>query len=304
MLAAILGLTCSQFLGALRPGGSFGGFQPPHKAVFVYKPDNSGAYRGANDGRYTPDNSGAYNNNDGKYHPDNAGAYVHNDDKYKHQDDKYKHQADKFGNGGNNNGGNGGFGNGGNGGQYNGGSGTGFGTGSNVNSGAGANGGSTILSAGDVYGKPQNPGKQPHPNKPGKLPGKPNIPGKVPGHFSNNGNQFASGNGFGDKYENNQYRILKKVEKVEQDGYHYLYETENGIEAEEQGKLANVGTDDEGMRAHGFYTYTGPDNVVYTVRYTADENGFVPEGAHIPTPPPIPAAILRALEYQRAAGTL
>lgn len=58
------------------------------------------------------------------------------------------------------------------------------------------------------------------------------------------------------------------------------------------------------MKAHGFYEYTGPDNVVYRVDYTADEDGFVPQAAHVPTPPPIPALILRALEYQRQQGTL
>lgn len=28
-----------------------------------------------------------------------------------------------------------------------------------------------------------------------------------------------------------------------------------------------------------------------------DERGFVPVGAHIPTPPPIPEAILKSLKY-------
>jgi hypothetical protein len=82
------------------------------------------------------------------------------------------------------------------------------------------------------------------------------------------------------------------------------YETENKILGEEQGRLANVGSDSEAMQANGYFEYTGPDNVVYRVDYTANENGFVPSAAHIPTPPPIPEAIIRSLEYQRSIGEL
>lgn len=52
------------------------------------------------------------------------------------------------------------------------------------------------------------------------------------------------------------------------------YETGNGIAAQEQGYLKNPGTDAEAQVAQGSYSYTGPDGVLYTVTYIADENGF------------------------------
>ncbi|XP_017785784.1 PREDICTED: larval cuticle protein LCP-22-like [Nicrophorus vespilloides] len=104
-------------------------------------------------------------------------------------------------------------------------------------------------------------------------------------------------------YDNRNYRIIRKIEDVKNNKYYFLYETENGIFAEEQGKLVTMGGK-EGIQSRGYFTYTGPDSIVYTVKYKADEEGFVPEAAHLPTPPPIPEDIARALEYQRSQGTL
>lgn len=59
--------------------------------------------------------------------------------------------------------------------------------------------------------------------------------------------------------------------------YKYSYETENGIKAEEQGELKNKGTDNEIQSVRGSYSYTGPDGVLYSVNYIADENGFQPQ---------------------------
>ncbi|XP_067000873.2 endocuticle structural glycoprotein SgAbd-2 [Anabrus simplex] len=85
--------------------------------------------------------------------------------------------------------------------------------------------------------------------------------------------------------------------------YRYNYETGNGIIANEQGYLKNAGYPDiEAQVAQGSYSYTGPDGVVYTVTYIADENGFRAEGAHLPTPPPIPEAIARSLAFNAAQG--
>ncbi|KAG7307720.1 Flexible cuticle protein 12 [Plutella xylostella] len=69
------------------------------------------------------------------------------------------------------------------------------------------------------------------------------------------------------------------------DGFNYAFETSNGIRQEEQGQLVNAGTENEAIAVRGSYSYTGPDGVVYTVTYVADQNGFQPQGAHLPVAP-------------------
>ncbi|CAD7090698.1 unnamed protein product [Hermetia illucens] len=74
--------------------------------------------------------------------------------------------------------------------------------------------------------------------------------------------------------------------------YHYVYQTSNGIAAEESGVGAH--------QAQGGFSYTSPEGAPIKVSYTADENGFHPDGAHLPIPPPIPEEILKSLEWNAA----
>ncbi|XP_063626427.1 probable basic-leucine zipper transcription factor I [Cydia splendana] len=93
-------------------------------------------------------------------------------------------------------------------------------------------------------------------------------------------------------------RIISFQNENKGKSYQYSYETENGIKVQEQGSVQG-----KTLRAQGGYTYTGDDGQVYTVTYTADENGFRPQGAHLPTPPPIPEAIQKSIELnQREAA--
>uniref|UniRef100_A0A182UKD5 Uncharacterized protein n=1 Tax=Anopheles melas TaxID=34690 RepID=A0A182UKD5_9DIPT len=80
--------------------------------------------------------------------------------------------------------------------------------------------------------------------------------------------------------------ILNQVYEPNPDGsYVYSYETSNGIRADQRGFLKNPGTPGEAQVMQGSYSYTGPDGVVYTINYIADENGYRAEGAHIPSAP-------------------
>ncbi|KDR12720.1 Endocuticle structural glycoprotein SgAbd-9, partial [Zootermopsis nevadensis] len=73
------------------------------------------------------------------------------------------------------------------------------------------------------------------------------------------------------------------------------FETGNDITREEVGELKNVGTPEELQIVRGSYKYKDPEGNEIVVTYTADENGFVPQGAHFPVPPAIPQEILEAL---------
>ncbi|XP_030388582.1 endocuticle structural glycoprotein ABD-4 [Scaptodrosophila lebanonensis] len=96
--------------------------------------------------------------------------------------------------------------------------------------------------------------------------------------------------------------IIRQEQEVNFDGsYKYSYETGNGINVEEEGYLKNAGTDNEGQVAQGFFSYTSPEGVPIRITYLADENGFQPQGDHLPTPPPIPPAIQKALDYLATA---
>ena len=50
----------------------------------------------------------------------------------------------------------------------------------------------------------------------------------------------------------------------------------------------------------GHYSYTSPDGQFIEVHYIADEAGFQPIGAHIPTAPPQPAYVSKMLAKLRS----
>lgn len=75
------------------------------------------------------------------------------------------------------------------------------------------------------------------------------------------------------------------------------FETADGTKAEQAGSLKVLDKDHAGQAVSGRVSYQGDDGKTYTLTYTADENGFQPQGDHIPVAPPVPEPILRALQY-------
>ncbi|EDW08495.1 larval cuticle protein 4 [Drosophila mojavensis] len=87
-----------------------------------------------------------------------------------------------------------------------------------------------------------------------------------------------------------------KAKEVHKDDGHgnfaYSYDITNGIGAQEVGDAHN--------NVQGQYHFTSKEGVPIQVSYTADENGYHPHGDSLPTPPPTPEAILKALAYIEA----
>ncbi|XP_033321391.1 cuticular protein 12 [Megalopta genalis] len=66
-------------------------------------------------------------------------------------------------------------------------------------------------------------------------------------------------------------------------GYNYGYELSNGQAHQETAEVINQGTEHEALAVRGSFSWVDPQtNVRYNVNYVADENGFHPQGEHIP----------------------
>ncbi|XP_043272390.1 endocuticle structural glycoprotein SgAbd-2-like isoform X2 [Venturia canescens] len=95
--------------------------------------------------------------------------------------------------------------------------------------------------------------------------------------------------------------IVAQSSDISPDGsFSNRWESANGISFQEEGVLKNAGTKDEAESVQGSASWTAPDGTKLSLDWNADENGAVFQGAHLPTPPPvpeIPAAIQRALDW-------
>lgn len=62
----------------------------------------------------------------------------------------------------------------------------------------------------------------------------------------------------------------------------FRYETSDGVSRTEEAELKNAGTENEILVVRGTISWFAPDGQQYTISFIADENGYQPEGAHLP----------------------
>ncbi|XP_053955542.1 larval cuticle protein 65Ab1-like [Anastrepha ludens] len=80
--------------------------------------------------------------------------------------------------------------------------------------------------------------------------------------------------------------IVRLDSDVGPESYVYNLETSDGTKKEEAGQLKNIGSENEAIVVHGSYSWVDEKTgEKFTVNYVADENGFQPQGAHLPVAP-------------------
>ncbi|XP_068143001.1 larval cuticle protein 65Ag1-like [Drosophila tropicalis] len=79
--------------------------------------------------------------------------------------------------------------------------------------------------------------------------------------------------------------VLRSESDVGPEDFKYGFETSDGTKHEAAGKLINAGAENEAIAVRGSFSFVADDGQTYTVNYIADENGFQPQGAHLPVAP-------------------
>ncbi|XP_014247074.1 endocuticle structural glycoprotein SgAbd-2-like [Cimex lectularius] len=95
--------------------------------------------------------------------------------------------------------------------------------------------------------------------------------------------------------------VLSQNSNFNFDGnFNYDFQSENGISSQVVGSVKPLGPDEQAQVLQGSYSYTAPDGTPVTTNWYADETGFHASGDHLPTPPPVPEAIARSLDFLRS----
>ncbi|XP_042222780.1 cuticle protein AM1159-like isoform X2 [Homarus americanus] len=105
------------------------------------------------------------------------------------------------------------------------------------------------------------------------------------------------------QFENAIPVLILRDDRVDNgDGnFNYAFESDDGIAIEASGSSGSVGQ----SNIQGTIRFILPDGTPADLTYVADENGYQPQGALLPTPHPLPAHAQEQLliaDEQRAAG--
>ncbi|XP_017010534.1 larval cuticle protein 65Ab1-like [Drosophila takahashii] len=84
----------------------------------------------------------------------------------------------------------------------------------------------------------------------------------------------------------NEAQVLRQDSDVGPDKWSSTVELSDGTKIDESGALKDIGTEHEAAVVHGSYSWVDEKTgEKFTVTYVADENGFQPQGAHLPVAP-------------------
>lgn len=90
-------------------------------------------------------------------------------------------------------------------------------------------------------------------------------------------------------------KVINYASDIRADGFQYAYDITNAIHGAASGNA--VGD------IQGDFSWISPEGEHVAVQYLADENGYQPKSDVLPTPPPVPEAILKSLDYIRTHPT-
>ncbi len=76
----------------------------------------------------------------------------------------------------------------------------------------------------------------------------------------------------------------------------FRFQTSDGVTREESGTQKQNGGAEPANEITGQVSWTSPEGELITLNYVANENGFQPQGSHVPVAPPVHPAIQRGLD--------
>lgn len=139
-----------------------------------------------------------------------------------------------------------------------------------------------------------------------RAPWNPSVDPRVDARFNytghNNWNRHNPSWGRGyDPAVYSDYRTIRLDEKADYRGYHYVYETVGGVNAEEIGTFENVGLRHEGQKINGQVIITDRDGVLYKINYQVESReAYIHRGSReAERVPPTIARLLALMESHK-----